>query len=140
MLGLAGAAEAGNDPAIGVDDQLRQRVRRPVDLLRCIADGIQIVLVAGIGLAARAATTGAEQDIVGASRRLPSLLLAIAHPGLIALPCCRGAALRQIVRRQPQLADIGTGLPLAAAVAVTTSSRTSSGQVLYDAITMAGPA
>jgi glycosyltransferase 2 family protein len=144
MLGLAGAAAGGNDPAISVDDQLRQRVRRPVDLLRCIADGIQIVLVAGIGLAARAAATGAEQDIVGASRRLPGPLLAIAHPlapiALLVLPAA--LALRQIIRRQPwQLAEaIGTGLLAAAAVAVANILlRTSSGQVLYDAITMAGP-
>ena len=144
MLGSPGPAEAGNDPAICVDDQLRQRVRRPVDLLRFIADGIQLVLVAGIGLAARAATTGAEQDIVGASRRLPGPLIAIAHPvapiALLVLPAA--IALRQIVRRQPwQLAEaIGTGLLATAAVAVANILlRTSSGQVLYDAITMARP-
>ncbi len=139
-----GHAAAGPDSGIQVDDQLTRRVRRPVDLLRLIADGIQIVLVAGIGLAARAATTGAEQDIVGASRRLPGPLLAIAHPAapiaLLVLPAA--LAVRQIVRRQPrQLAEaVATGLLAAVAVAVANAAlRTSSGQVLYDAITMARP-
>ena len=102
------------------------------------------MLVAGIGLAARAATTGVEQDIVGASRRLPGPLLAIAHPlapiALFVLPAA--LALRQIIRRQPrQLAEaIATGLLAAVAATVTnTALRTSSGQVLYDAITMARP-
>jgi uncharacterized membrane protein YbhN (UPF0104 family) len=134
----------GQDPAISVDDQLSRRVRRPIDLLRFIADGIQLVLVAGIGLAARAATTGVEQDIVGASRRLPGPLLAIAHPAapiaLLVLPAA--LALRQIVRRQPrQLAEaVATGLLAAVATAVANALlRTSSAQVLYDAITMARP-
>ena len=146
----AGPADAGpeppdgQDPAISVDDQLSRRVRRPIDLLRFIADGIQLVLVAAIGLAARAATTGVEQDIVGASRRLPGPLLAIAHPAapiaLLVLPAA--LALRQIVRRQPrQLAEaVATGLLAAVATAVANALlRTSSAQVLYDAITMARP-
>ncbi len=144
LLGLAGPAQPAGEPAIAVQDELRRRVRRPVDLLRCIADGIQLVLVAGIGLAARAATTGTEQDIVGASRRLPGPLLAIAHPlapiALLVLPAA--LAVRQIVRRQPwQLAEaIGTGLLAAVAVGIANVLlRTSSGQVLYDAITMARP-
>ncbi len=134
----------GQAAAISVDDHLRDRVRRPVDLLRFIADVIQIVLVAAIGLAARAATTGAEQDIVGASRRLPGPLLAIAHPAapiaLLVLPAA--LAVRQIVRRQPrQLAEaVATGLLAAIAVAAANALlRTSSAAVLYDAITMSRP-
>jgi len=134
----------GKDPAISVEDQLKRRVRRPVDLLRFIADGIQLVLVAGLGLAARAATTGIEQDIVGASRRLPGPLIAVAHPlapiALLVLPAA--LALRQILRRQlRQLAEaVATGLLAAVAAAVANALlHTSSAQVLYDAITMARP-
>ncbi len=102
------------------------------------------MLLATIALAARAATTGAEQDIVGASRRLPDALLAIAHPlapiALLVVPAA--LALRQIARRQSrQLAEaVATGLLAAVAVAIANSLlRTSSAQVLYDAITMARP-
>ncbi len=102
------------------------------------------MLVAGLGLAARAATTGIEQDIVGASRRLPGPLIAVAHPlapiALLVLPAA--LALRQILRRQlRQLAEaVATGLLAAVAAAVANALlHTSSAQVLYDAITMARP-
>ena len=139
-----GPGQAAGPPRVIVEDQLSRRVRRPVDLLRFIADAIQVVLLATIALAARAATTGAEQDIVGASRRLPDALLAIAHPlapiALLVVPAA--LALRQIARRQSrQLAEaVATGLLAAVAVAIANSLlRTSSAQVLYDAITMARP-
>jgi uncharacterized membrane protein YbhN (UPF0104 family)/tRNA A-37 threonylcarbamoyl transferase component Bud32 len=135
-------AAARQDPPVIADDQLKRRVRRPADLLRFIVVGIGIVLVTAIGLTARAATTGAEQDIVGASRRLPGPLLAIAHPAaplaLLVLPAA--LAIRQIVRRQPgQLAEaVATGALAAIATAVINAAlRTSSAGVLYDAITMA---
>jgi uncharacterized membrane protein YbhN (UPF0104 family) len=127
-----------------VHDHLVRRVRRPVDLLRFTIDITEIALVAGIGLAARAATTGAETDIVGASQHLPASLLAIARPAaliaLLVLPVA--LAIRQIVRRQPrQLAEAAaTGiLAVVAVVVVNAALRTSSAQVLYDAITMAHP-
>ena len=144
--GLAdpGPVEPGNVPPIRVHDHLVRRVRRPVDLLRFTIDVTEIALVAGIGLAARAATTGAETDIVGASQHLPASLLAIARPAaliaLLVLPVA--LAIRQIVRRQPrQLAEAAaTGiLAVVAVVVVNAALRTSSAQVLYDAITMAHP-
>ncbi len=144
--GLAdpGPVEPGNVPPIRVHDHLVRRVRRPVDLLRFTIDITEIALVAGIGLAARAATTGAETDIVGASQHLPASLLAIARPAaliaLLVLPVA--LAIRQIVRRQPrQLAEAAaTGiLAVVAVVVVNAALRTSSAQVLYDAITMAHP-
>ena len=144
--GLAdpGPVEPGNVPPIRVHDHLVRRVRRPVDLLRFTIDVTEIALVAGIGLAARAATTGAETDIVGASQHLPASLLAIARPAaliaLLVLPVA--LAIRQIVRRQPrQLAEAAaTGiLAVVVVVVVNAALRTSSAQVLYDAITMAHP-
>ena len=133
-------AGPGAGPGIRVHDHLMRRVRRPADLLRFLVDAIQIVLVAGIGLAARAATTGAEDDIVGASRRLPGPLLAIAHPvapiALLVLPVA--LAIRQIFRRQPRLLAeaVATGVLAIVAVAfVNAALHTSSAQVLYDAIT-----
>jgi glycosyltransferase 2 family protein len=142
--GLAdpGLAEPGPVPAIVVHDHLARRVRRPVDLLRFIADIIQIVLVAGLGLAARAATNGIEYDIVRASQHLPKPLLDIARPvapiALLVLPVA--LAVRQIFRRQPrQLAEaVATGvLAIVTVAGVNFLLRTSSGQLLYVAITMA---
>ena len=139
-----GPADPGSVPPIRVHDHLVRRVRRPVDLLRFTLDATEIALVAGIGLAARAATTGTETDLVGASQHLPASLLAIARPAapiaLFVLPAA--LAVRQIIRRQPrQLAEAAaTGLlAFVALVVVNAALRTSSAQVLYDAITMAHP-
>ena len=136
-----GPAEPGPVPAIVVHDHLARRVRRPVDLLRFIADIIQIVLVAGLGLAARAAANGAEYDILRASQHLPKPLLDILHPvaplALLVLPVA--LAIRQIFRRQArQLAEaVATGILAIVVVAgINVLLRTSSAQVLYDAITM----
>jgi glycosyltransferase 2 family protein len=139
-----GPADPATIPAIRVHDYLSRRVRRPVDLLRFIVDASQIVLVAGIGLAARAATTGAEDDLVGASRHLPAPLLAIARPAepIDLLVLAVALAVRQIFRRQPrQLAEaVATGVLAAVAVAVANAVlHTSSAHLLYDAITMARP-
>src|SRR5436309_1890745 len=49
-----GVPPDGPAPAIRVVDHLQGRVRRPVDLLRCLADLIQVALAIGIGLAAYA--------------------------------------------------------------------------------------
>jgi uncharacterized membrane protein YbhN (UPF0104 family) len=141
-------ADAGSDPAprpaVRVQDHLSARVRRPIDLLRFIVDVTQIVLVAGIALAARAATTGTEFDILRATNGLPHPLLDIAHPlapiALLALPVA--LAIRQIFRRQlRQLAEaVATGVLAAMAVAFANFLlHTSSAQVLYDAITMTHP-
>jgi uncharacterized membrane protein YbhN (UPF0104 family) len=136
-----GPAEPGPDPAIVVHDHPARRVRRPVDLLRFIADIIQIVLVAALGLAARAAANGAEYDILRASQHLPKPLLDILHTvaplALLVLPVA--LAIRQIFRRQPrQLAEaVATGvLAIVVVAGVNFLLRTSSAQVLYDAITM----
>ena len=140
----AGSADPAPRPAVRVQDHLSARVRRPIDLLRFIVDVTQIVLVAGIALAARAATTGTEFDILRATNGLPHPLLDIARPlapiALLALPVA--LAIRQIFRRQlRQLAEaVATGVLAAIAVAFANLLlHTSSGQVLYDAITMTHP-
>ncbi|MDR3082530.1 MAG: hypothetical protein LBV60_16665, partial [Streptomyces sp.] len=63
---------------IQVDDQTEGRIRRPVDLLRCLLSCVWIVVLSVVAVAASATTTGAETDIKGASRRLPHALLSIA--------------------------------------------------------------
>jgi len=116
-------------------------VRRPVDLLRCLADLIQVALAIGIGLAASAAAGGTQHDIVGASRRLPEPLLDLARPvapiALLILPVALAA--RQVYRRQlARLAEgIATGLLAALVVALLNLLlHTSSLESVYDAIAL----
>jgi hypothetical protein len=69
------ASQAGG---IEVEDQLERRIRKPVDLLRCVLACIEIVVLAVAGVAASATTAGVETDIVDASRGLPHALLVVA--------------------------------------------------------------
>ena len=91
-------------PAVHVEDHLDSRVRLPADLLRCVFALIEIVLVAGLGLLARATADGAEYDIVKASQILPGAVLSFlgfaAHAALLILPVA--LAVRLLIRRQPR--------------------------------------
>jgi glycosyltransferase 2 family protein len=130
--------------AIQVTDQLERRIRKPVDALRCITSCAWIFLLAGAAVAASATTTGVETDLAGASRRLPSALLAvvphIALFALLVLPVALGVT--QILRHQVQrlIEAVATGLlaGAAAAVANIVLSRPAAAP-LYDAIIMARP-
>jgi glycosyltransferase 2 family protein len=87
-----------------IEDQLEPRIRIPADLLRCVIAVIEIVLLAGLGLLARATASGAETDIVQASRHLTKSLLSLlgfaAHAALFVLPVT--LAVRLLMRRQPR--------------------------------------
>ena len=91
-------------PAVHVEDHLESRIRIPADLLRCVIALIEIALLAGLGLLARATANGAETDIVLASKRLPEALLSFlgfaAHAALLILPVV--LAVRLLIRRQPR--------------------------------------
>jgi glycosyltransferase 2 family protein len=131
------------DP-IQVEDQLDRRIRKPVDLLRCIVSCTEIVILAVAGVAASATTTGVETDIVGTTARLPHALLTIAPKvalfALLILPVA--LAVFQLVRRQARrlVEAIATGV-LAAGVAGAANivlSRAAAAP-LYDAIIMSRP-
>jgi hypothetical protein len=64
--------------AIQVTDSLERRIRKPIDLLRCVLACAEIVALAVAGVAASATTTGVEKDIVAASTRLSHRLLDVA--------------------------------------------------------------
>jgi glycosyltransferase 2 family protein len=102
QAGVRGAPAA--QPSIQVEDQLESRVRIPADLLRCIIAVIEIVLLAGLGLLAKATASGAESDIVLASRHLTKALLSVlgfaAHAALFILPVW--LAVRLLIFRQPR--------------------------------------
>src|SRR5579862_7235333 len=99
---------------IQVTDRLERRIRKPVDLLRCITSAIEIVGLTVIGVAASATTTGAETDITGASARLPHALRVLAPTvalfAILIIPVA--LAVHQIARRQVQrLAEaVATGI------------------------------
>ncbi|MDQ2811412.1 MAG: flippase-like domain-containing protein [Actinomycetota bacterium] len=129
---------------IEVTDQLERRIRKPVDLLRCTLSSAEIVALALAGIAASATTTGVETDIVGASRRLPHVLLEVAPPvalfALLILPVVLAAQL--LLRRQlRRVAEaVATGIVAAAASAVVDSLlRHAAAARLYDAIIMSRP-
>jgi len=127
-----------------VEDQLERRIRKPVDLLRCILSCTEIVLLALAGLSASATTAAVEADIVGASRRIPASLLQVARPlalvALFILPLA--LAVQLLVRRQPRrLAEsVATGV-LAAAVTTVVNDLLNQepARRLYDAIIMSRP-
>ena len=129
---------------IEVEDRLERRIRKPVDLLRCVLSCFGIVALAVAGVAASATTSGVQTDLVGASRRLPHALLVVAPPlvlfALLILPV--GMAVQLLVRRQfRRLAEaVATGVLAAAVTAVASDLLTRpAASRLYDAIIMARP-
>src|SRR5258708_1606995 len=103
---------SGNPPAAILGEAPLERGGRfPADLLRCIIALVEIGLLAGLGLLARATASGAETDLVLASLRLPKALLPFlgyaAHAALLLLPVA--LAIRVIIRRQPRRPADGAG-------------------------------
>jgi len=127
-----------------VTDRLEHRIRKPADLLRCIAASITVVVLAALGIGASATTRGVETNIVEVSTSVPHALLATTRPlalfAVLILPVA--LAIRQLVRRQSR------GLAEAAATGVLTGAavraadyllRREAAVRLYDAITMSRP-
>ncbi|HMD94218.1 MAG TPA: lysylphosphatidylglycerol synthase domain-containing protein, partial [Trebonia sp.] len=129
---------------IQIEDQLERRIRKPVDLLRCILSCIEIVALTVAGVAASATTAAVQADIVGASTHIPPALLAVARPlafiALFILPVA--LAVQLLVRRQwRRLAEsVATGVLAAGVTAVANEllSREPASR-LYDAIIMSHP-
>jgi glycosyltransferase 2 family protein len=130
--------------AIQVTDRLERRIRKPIDLLRCVTSCLEIIVLAVAGIAASATTTGLETDVIGASAHLPHALRVVAPTlalfAILIIPVA--LAVRQIVRRQVQtLAEaVATGL-LAGVVAAVLNAALQRGfaERLYDAIIMSRP-
>ena len=129
---------------IQIEDQLERRIRKPVDLLRCILSCIEIVALAVAGVAASNTTAAVQADIVGASKHIPHALLTVARPlaffALFILPVA--LAVQLLARRQwRRLAEaVATGVLAAAVTAVANDllSREPASR-LYDAIIMSHP-
>ena len=129
---------------IKVTDQLERRIRKPVDLLRCLITTIEIFVLAVAAVAASATTTGIETDIVGASKRLPHDLLVLAPRlaffALLIIPVA--LAVRELVRRRfRRLAEaVATGVLAGVVAGVANAAlRHEVAARLYDAIIMSRP-
>jgi glycosyltransferase 2 family protein len=127
------------DTALVVIDQRARRIRRPIDLLRCLVAALGIVVAAGIGLLAHATAAGVEIDAVGAGRRLPGAVLSLfAIVGALALVLLPAAlAIRELSRRQPwQVAEaLLTGAGTIGLIALANIGlRSGTAAPLYDAI------
>jgi hypothetical protein len=127
-----------------IEDHLARRIRRPVDLLRCVAACLGIGLLVAVGLLAKATAAGVETDLVGASRRLPadvlSTLRVVAILVLVLFPVA--LAIRQLVRREARrLAEaVATGVLTALVVGLAALVlRSGVGDQLYHAIAMSHP-
>jgi uncharacterized membrane protein YbhN (UPF0104 family) len=132
---------APGPPPVLVEDHREHRIRRPADLLRCIACVILIALVAGLGIVASATAKGLETNIVEVSKSVPLAVLDLLRPLALFLLLLLSVALaiRQLVRRQPRaLAEaVATGVLAAAVVAAANYLlRQRAAGRLYDAITM----
>jgi glycosyltransferase 2 family protein len=130
-------------PALLVEDQRARRIRRPIDLLRCVIAVLGIVVVAGIGLLAGATATGVQIDAVKASRQLPHPVLALlgvaATLALLVWPAA--VAIRQLSRRQPRRlgeAALTGAVTIALVALANTAMRHGAAEPLYHAIAVPG--
>jgi glycosyltransferase 2 family protein len=126
-----------------VEDQRARRIRRPIDLLRCLIAVLGIVVVAGIGLLAGATATGVQIDAVKASRQLPHPVLALlgvaATLALLVWPAA--VAIRQLSRRQPRRlgeAALTGAVTIALVALANTAMRHGAAEPLYHAIAVPG--
>jgi glycosyltransferase 2 family protein len=122
-----------------VEDQRARRIRRPVDLLRCLLAVLGIVLAVGIGLLAGATARGVQIDAVGASSRLPHPVLALlsvaATLALLLWPAA--LAIRQLTRRQSRRlteAVLTGGATIGLVALVNTALLHGAAAPLYDAL------
>ncbi len=143
----AGSAASGRaaslTAALVVEDELETRIRLPTDLLRSLAAWVEIALLLGLGLLAKATTSGVDLDVIGASKQLArglvTPLYALAFIALLVLPVA--LAIRLVVigqfRRLAEAVAVGL-LAAGAAVACNVILRLGSFSLAYDALTRSG--
>ncbi len=99
--------------AVRVEDRLEPRVRLPSDILRCVTACVEIALLVGLALLAKATASGVEFDLVYASRKLATGVLTplytLASLALFVLPILTAILLiyRGQLRRLVEAASIG---------------------------------
>jgi uncharacterized membrane protein YbhN (UPF0104 family) len=138
--GTADQVDVARAPGLVVEDHRTRRIRRPIDLLRCLVAILGVFVVAGIGLLARETASGIEIDAVNASLRLPHSVLALlgiaADFALLLWPAA--LAIRQVSRHQARrLVEAAlTGAAAIALIALANVALRGAAGPLYDAIAM----
>ncbi|HEV8280173.1 MAG TPA: lysylphosphatidylglycerol synthase transmembrane domain-containing protein [Streptosporangiaceae bacterium] len=138
--GTADQVDVARAPGLVVEDHRARRIRRPIDLLRCLVAILGVFVVAGIGLLARETASGIEIDAVNASLRLPHSVLALlgiaADFALLLWPAA--LAIRQVSRHQARrLVEAAlTGAAAIALIALANVALRGAAGPLYDAIAM----
>src|SRR5215831_17873152 len=137
--GMPAQADTVPVPGLIVEDQRARRIRRPIDLLRCLLAVLGIVVAIGIGLLAGATARGVQIDAVGASSQLPHPVLALlsvaATLALLLWPAA--LAIRQLTRQQGRrLAEavLTGGTTIGLVALVNTALLHGAAPPLYDAL------
>jgi uncharacterized membrane protein YbhN (UPF0104 family) len=138
--GTADQVDVARAPGLVVEDHRARRIRRPIDLLRCLVAVLGVFVVAAIGLLARATASGIEIDAVNASLRLPHAVLALlgiaADFALLLWPAA--LAIRQVSRHQARrlVEAVLTGAGAIALIALANVALRGVAGPLYDAIAL----
>jgi glycosyltransferase 2 family protein len=138
--GTTDQVDVARPPGLVVQDHRARRIRRPIDLLRCLVAILGVFVVAGIGLLARATASGIESDAVDASLRLPHAVLALlgiaADFALLLWPAA--LAIRQVSRHQARrlVEAVLTGAGAIALIALANVALRGVAGPLYDAVAM----
>jgi uncharacterized membrane protein YbhN (UPF0104 family) len=138
--GTTDQVDVARAPGLVVQDHRARRIRRPIDLLRCLVAILGVFVVAGIGLLARATAGGIESDAVDASLRLPHPVLALlgiaADFALLLWPAA--LAIRQVSRHQARrlVEAVLTGAGAIALIALANVALRGVAGPLYDAVAM----
>ena len=122
-------------------------MRLPVDGLRSVVACVEIALLVGIGLVARATVTGVETNVVGASQLADKRLLTgvlglvgvLAHIALLMLPLALAVSL--LIRRRPRRVAEAAGagaVTVAVVVICNALLRQPAATQLYAALTLSG--
>ena len=136
--GTTDQVDVARAPGLVVQDHRPRRIRRPIDLLRCLVAILGVFVVAGIGLLARATASGIEIDAVDASLRLPHPVLALlgiaADFALLLWPAA--LAIRQVSRHQARrlVEAVLTGAGAIALIALANVALRGVAGPLYDAV------
>jgi glycosyltransferase 2 family protein len=138
--GTTDQVDVARAPGLVVQDHRARRIRRPIDLLRCLVAILGVFVVAGIGLLARATAGGIESDAVDASLRLPHPVLALlgiaADFALLLWPAA--LAIRQVSRHQARrlVEAVLTGAGAITLIALANVALRGVAGPLYDAVAM----
>src|SRR6266516_2050096 len=138
--GTADQVDVARAPGLVVEDHRARRIRRPIDLLRCLVAVVGVFVVAAFGLLARATASGIEIDAVDASLRLPHAVLALlgiaADFALLLWPAA--LAIRQVSRHQARrlVEAVLTGAAAIALIALANVALRRVAGPLYDAVAM----